>query len=57
VYAALATYVPGGQHDEYVMFSSAGHGGQVIAIGIPSMRILKVIAVFAPSRGRVMATE
>ncbi len=48
VYAALATYVPGGQHDEYVMFASAGHGGQVIAIGIPSMRILKVIAVFAP---------
>ena len=48
VYAALATYVPGGQHDEYVMFTSAGHGGQVIAIGIPSMRILKVIAVFAP---------
>jgi nitrous-oxide reductase len=48
VYAALATYVPGGQHDEYVMFASAGHGGQVIAIGIPSMRILKVIAVFVP---------
>jgi nitrous oxide reductase len=34
--------------DDYVMFASAGHGGQVIAIGIPSMRILKVIAVFAP---------
>ncbi len=48
VYAALATYVPGGRTDEYVMFSSAGHGGQVLAIGIPSMRLLKVIAVFAP---------
>jgi nitrous-oxide reductase len=48
VYAALATYVPGGKADDYVMFASAGHGGQVIAIGIPSMRILKVIAVFAP---------
>ncbi|GBC92495.1 Nitrous-oxide reductase [bacterium HR15] len=48
VYAALATYVPGGKSDEYVMFASGGHSGQVIAIGIPSMRILKVIAVFAP---------
>lgn len=48
VYAALATYVPGGKPDEYVMFASGGHGGSVIAIGIPSMRILKVIAVFQP---------
>ena len=48
VYAALATYVPGGKHDEYVMFASGGHGGQVIAIGIPSMRILKIIPVFVP---------
>jgi nitrous-oxide reductase len=48
VYAALATYVPGGKSDEYVMFASGGHSGQVLAIGIPSMRLLKVIAVFAP---------
>jgi nitrous-oxide reductase len=48
IYGALATYVPGGKHDEYVMFASAGHGGQVIAIGIPSMRILKIIPVFVP---------
>ncbi len=48
VYGALATYVPGGKSDEYVMFASAGHGGQVLAIGIPSMRLLKVIAVFTP---------
>jgi nitrous-oxide reductase len=48
VYAALATYVPGGKHDEYVMFASGGHSGQVIAIGIPSMRILKIIPVFVP---------
>ncbi len=46
--AALATYTPTGRHDEYVMFSSGGHSGQVIAVGLPSMRILKVIAVFTP---------
>ncbi len=48
VEAALKTYVPSGQWDEYVMFASGGHSGQVIAIGIPSMRILKNIAVFTP---------
>jgi nitrous-oxide reductase len=48
VAAALATYQPSGRHDDYVMFSSGGHSGQVIAIGIPSMRILKNIAVFSP---------
>lgn len=46
--AALATYTPTGRHDEYVMFSSGGHSGQVIVVGLPSMRILKVIAVFTP---------
>lgn len=48
VYAALATYVPGGKQDDYVMFASGGHSGQVIAIGLPSMRILKIIPVFVP---------
>ncbi len=48
VVAALKTYVPTGKYDEYVMFSSAGHGGQVLVIGIPSMRLLKVIGVFTP---------
>ncbi len=48
IYGAIATYVPGGKSDEYVMFASGGHSGQVIAIGIPSMRILKIIAVFNP---------
>ena len=46
--AALSTYTPTGRHDEYVMFASGGHSGQVIAVGLPSMRILKVIAVFTP---------
>jgi nitrous-oxide reductase len=48
VEAALKTYVPSGKKDEAVMFASGGHSGQVIAIGIPSMRILKNIAVFTP---------
>src|SRR5262245_22996094 len=40
VTAALATYLPTGKHDDYVMFASGGHGGQVLAIGLPSMRLL-----------------
>ena len=48
VVAALKTYVPTGKYDEYVMFSSGGHSGQVLVIGLPSMRLLKVIGVFTP---------
>jgi nitrous-oxide reductase len=48
VEAALKTYTPTGGRDEYVLFASGGHAGQVIVIGLPSMRILKVIAVFTP---------
>lgn len=46
--AALKTYVPTGVHDEYVMFASGGHSGQVFVIGMPSMRMLKTIGVFTP---------
>ena len=46
--AALKTYIPSGQHDEYLMFLSGGHSGQLIVAGVPSMRILKNIAVFVP---------
>jgi len=46
--AALKTYVPSGKMDEYMLFTSGGHSGNVIAIGVPSMRILKNIAVFTP---------
>jgi nitrous-oxide reductase len=48
VYAALKTYMPTGQTDPYIMFSSGGQSGQVLIIGVPSMRILKVLAVFTP---------
>lgn len=46
--AAAKTFVPTGQKDEYVMFASSGHAGQVFAIGLPSMRLLRSIAVFTP---------
>jgi nitrous-oxide reductase len=48
VYAALKTYMPSGDLDPYIMFSSGGQSGQVLVIGVPSMRILRVIAVFTP---------
>lgn len=46
--AASKTYLPSGRHDEYVLFSSGGQSGQVFAIGVPSMRLLRSIAVFTP---------
>lgn len=48
VTAALKTYMPTGRHDDYYLFASGGHSGDVIVIGVPSMRILKYIAVFTP---------
>ena len=48
VLAAAKTYVPTGGRDEYIVFSSGGQSGQIIVYGIPSMRILKYIAVFSP---------
>jgi nitrous-oxide reductase len=46
--SALKTFVPPGEHDEYYMFASGGHSGQVLVIGVPSMRLLKEIPVFTP---------
>lgn len=46
--SALMTFMPSGKLDEYIMFSSGGHSGNVIVVGLPSMRILKNIAVFTP---------
>lgn len=48
VAGALKTYMPTGQHDEYILFASGGHAGQVFVVGVPSMRILKTIGVFTP---------
>jgi nitrous-oxide reductase len=48
VSAALQTYTPTGKWDEYITFASGGHGGNLIVIGVPSMRILKYVGVFTP---------
>src|SRR5262245_66628505 len=45
---ALKSFVPPGGRDEYMLFASGGHSGQVHVIGVPSMRLLKTIAVFTP---------
>jgi nitrous-oxide reductase len=45
---AIKSFVPPGKLDEYILFASGGHSGQVFAIGLPSMRILKAIGVFTP---------
>lgn len=45
---ALQQFVPPGKFDDYVMFASGGHSGQMFVIGVPSMRVLKTIAVFTP---------
>ncbi len=46
--AAAKTLTPSGMKDEYIIFSSGGHSGQVFVIGVPSMRLLRSIAVFTP---------
>jgi nitrous-oxide reductase len=46
--AAAKTYTPSGRHDEFVLFASGGQSGQVFAIGVPSMRLLRSISVFTP---------
>jgi len=48
VIRAAKTYLPTGGRDEFVIFSSGGQSGQVIVYGVPSMKILKYIAVFTP---------
>jgi nitrous-oxide reductase len=45
---ALASYVAPGEKDEYYLFYSGGHSGQVYVAGIPSMRHITTIPVFAP---------
>jgi nitrous-oxide reductase len=45
---AIKTFVPPGGRDEYMLFASGGHSGQVHVLGVPSMRLLKTIAVFTP---------
>ena len=49
--AALATYVPPGDLDEYYLFYSGGHSGQIFVAGVPSMRHITTIPVFTPYPG------
>ncbi len=49
--AAQKTYVPPGDLDEYYLFSSGGHSGQVFVYGVPSMRHITTIPVFTPYPG------
>ncbi len=46
--AAQKVYVAPGDLDEYYMFASGGHSGQVYVYGVPSMRHLVTIPVFTP---------
>ncbi len=46
--AAQKTYVAPGDLDQYYMFASGGHSGQVYVYGVPSMRHLSTIPVFSP---------
>lgn len=48
---AEKTFVAPGEKDEYYLFYSGGHSGQVFVAGIPSMRHIFTIPVFAPSPG------
>jgi nitrous-oxide reductase len=47
----LATYVAPGDLDEYYLFYSGGHSGQIFVAGVPSMRHIATIPVFTPYPG------
>ncbi len=46
--AALKTFVAPGKYDDFVMLTSGGHRGTIMLYGIPSMRLLKEVPVYAP---------
>ena len=46
--AAMKVYVAPGDLDEYYMFASGGHSGNVYVYGIPSMRHIVTIPVYSP---------
>jgi len=46
--AAQRTFVAPGKLDDFYLFYSGGHSGQVYVAGVPSMRHIMTIPVFAP---------
>jgi nitrous-oxide reductase len=46
--AAQKTYIAPGDLDEYYLFASGGHSGNVYVFGVPSMRHLSTIPVYTP---------
>jgi nitrous-oxide reductase len=46
--AAMKVYVAPGDLDDYYLFASGGHSGQVYVYGVPSMRHIVTIPVFTP---------
>ena len=46
--AAMKVYVAPGDLDEYYLFASGGHSGQMYVYGLPSGRHLSTIPVFTP---------
>jgi nitrous-oxide reductase len=49
--AARASYVAPGELDQYYLFYSGGHSGQVFVAGVPSLRHIATIPVFTPYPG------
>jgi len=45
---AEKVYVPFGEKDEYYLFASGGHSGQMFIYGVPSMRHIRTVPVFSP---------
>jgi nitrous-oxide reductase len=44
---AEKVYVPLGEKDEYYLFASGGHSGQMFIYGVPSMRRIRTVPVFS----------
>lgn len=45
---AEKVYVPFGIKDDYYLFASGGHSGQMFIYGVPSMRHIRTVPVFSP---------
>lgn len=52
---AEKVFVPYGEHDDYYLFSSGGHSGQLFVYGIPSMRKLELCLYLPQTQQQVMA--